>query len=166
MSLPEQPITVEFDLGQHGWGSCSLWIGDHSFVMASVSDTTDALGDLLRAALQIAVGGRRASCSFDREPHEWRLLLQRNWDHAADRDVFTVNVREFESIYAEQPDEAGLEAFTVQCDPEAFVMAIQNAAERVLTDHGHDGYAKLWSEKFPDRAFSALQAALRLPPEH
>lgn len=72
-----EPVSVAYRLGQHGWSSFTLTIGDASIEVGPFGYCTDALGDLVRAALVIAVFGERAEATFDGEPREWRLIVER-----------------------------------------------------------------------------------------
>jgi hypothetical protein len=66
-------VAIDYQLGQHGWSQFRLTVGDASTVVGDFGYCTDALGDLVRAALLVATSGARAEVSFDGEPTEWRL---------------------------------------------------------------------------------------------
>jgi hypothetical protein len=75
-----EKVCIQYELGQHGWSSFRLIIGVASIVVGPFGYCTDALGDLVRAALMIATSGVRAEVSFDAEPMEWRLIAGPYWD--------------------------------------------------------------------------------------
>jgi hypothetical protein len=74
------PVSIAFRLTGHGWARFTLRIGHAAIEVGAFGYCTDALGDLVRAALMIATSGRYAEASFDGEPREWRLL--NCWSHS------------------------------------------------------------------------------------
>ncbi len=159
-------VRFSFDVGQHGWASFELAMGPKSIELDSLSYCTDVLGDLVRLALAIATGASRASTSFDSEPAERRLIVQRDWSDGRVGGV-TVRILEFPDIYTPQPDEAGAELFSGYCQPDALARAISVAAEGVLARYGEEGYRDAWTgtDPFPRRALEALHTALAAPQE-
>jgi hypothetical protein len=139
-----QKVCIQYELGQHGWSSFRLNIGAASVVVGPFGYCTDALGDLVRAALMIATSGSRAEISFDAEPMEWRLIAgtQSSWTD------FHVRVLTF--------------PYALECSAESFVRAVLGAAQAVWDEYGSDGYDKAWGGPcgFPLRALHALKAAI------
>ncbi len=70
------PVSVDYQIEQHGWASFTLTVDDLRVKVGAFGYCTDALGDLIRAALMVATNGSFASVSFDAEPKEWRVLLE------------------------------------------------------------------------------------------
>ncbi len=70
-------VSIAYNLGEHGWSSFTLTIGAQSIEVGPFGYCTDALGDLVRAALTIATSGGRAEAAFDGEPREWLLIIER-----------------------------------------------------------------------------------------
>src|SRR6516165_8037456 len=80
-TLADQGVHIDFHFRGVGWADIHLRVHDKETTINGISYTTDALGDLLRAALMTATGAWTASASFDGEPYESRLvLLCGNWD--------------------------------------------------------------------------------------
>ena len=79
-------LAIEYQLGQHGWSQFRLTVGDASTVVGEFGYCTDALGDLVRAALLVATSGTRAEVSFDGAPTEWRLIVTAEFTEAANFD--------------------------------------------------------------------------------
>jgi hypothetical protein len=156
----DQAVVVRFDLGTHGWATCLLKIDDAELLMDGISYTTDALGDLVRAALMIASGGQQAECSFDREPAEWRLLLSRQWSGVTNEMTFHVRVLELDDFYREAPTDTATECFAAVCAPNVFARTVEQTALEVLKAHGAEKYLEDWGTPFPHKALSALTAAL------
>lgn len=154
-------VHIKYDLGQHGWSQFQLTVGANSVVVGRFGYCTDALGDLVRAALMIATSGYSAQVSFDGEPMEWRLIVapdvQSNWiGHR-------LRVLTFPSLnYPPSPESEGETEFEAPCSADSFVRAVLGAAQTIWDEHGTDGYDKVWGgpRGFPLRAVSALKAAL------
>jgi hypothetical protein len=154
-------VALSYELGEAGWASFSLKVGAKSIYVGTFGYCTDGLGDLVRAALEIATGSWRAEALFDGEPEAWRLRLQRDWSTPGVRTLM-VGVDQLDdiSLAAERP---GAELFSVSCDADAFAQAVAEGAEAVWRDHGAEGYNRLWNglnQGFPLRALTALKAAL------
>src|SRR6185312_11593743 len=105
----------------------------HQFTLEAVSYTTDALGDLIRATLEVAAGGRMGTVSFDLEPTEWRLQLLAHAPH------LTLTVHEFAAAV-----DAGRELFRAECDLDAFARAVLDAGAAVLKEVDPAGYLPWW----------------------
>lgn len=153
-------VSVSFDRAGQGWMNLAISIGDERIVLDWISYTTDVIGDVIRAALQIAAGGMGALARFDREPAEFRMLLERRWEGVPQREMFWIRVLELPEFYADAPAEAGEQRFCVNCDPSAFATAVHLAASRLLGEADAQGGLEWWGLPFPFRAFSALEAAL------
>jgi hypothetical protein len=154
-----QKVCIQYELGQHGWSSFRLNIGAASVVVGPFGYCTDALGDLVRAALMIATSGSRAEISFDAEPMEWRLIAgtQSSWTD------FHVRVLTFPyALDPPSPESEGNSLFVAECSAESFVRAVLGAAQAVWDEYGSDGYDKAWGGPcgFPLRALHALKAAI------
>jgi hypothetical protein len=153
-------VEIEFVPAGVGIADCTLRIGGARFTMGGICYTTDALGELLRAAVQIATGGFQAVCRFDCEPAEWRLLLDREWRSATNDFVWNLRVFDLDDFYSDAPLEDRREAFEGKCDGEEFATAIARMASAVLSAMGPEGYEEWWCQPFPFRASAALGAAL------
>jgi hypothetical protein len=153
-------VSVSLDPAGQGWINLTLSVGDDSFVMEWLNDTTDVVGNLVRATVQIATGGYDAQVRFDREPNELRMLLEWRWEGPPGQNVFRIRVLEFPDYYSDSPPEAGEERFCVACDLVKFASGVRLAAARLLADADADGHLDWWGLPFPFRAFSALEAAL------
>ena len=64
-------VSIVYDLGRHGWSSFQLTVGDSVVDIGPFGYCTDALGDLVRAALMLVTSDYRVEVSFDGEPREW-----------------------------------------------------------------------------------------------
>jgi len=150
----ESVVVVGFSLHDLGWADVSLQIGPDVYTIASASYTTDALGDLVRFALMLVVGGVAAECSFDLEPTEMRLR------GVSDGVTVHLSVYGFDSIHLDRPIEAGAREFYATCRVVDLGRAVALAADAVLSQEGGTGFKARWTEDFPTRALVALKAAL------
>jgi len=151
------PVTIGFRKIGHGWADLEFRIGERAFVASGVSHTTDSLGDLLRSAILIVTGSARATIQFDREPAEWRILLNSMLDIATGRGPVQIRIWEFDDVYAARPDAEGQEVFIADCDALEFGSAVLKMANDIADDYENLG----WDKPFPLAAVHALQSALR-----
>jgi hypothetical protein len=159
-----EEVFIDYQLGQHGWSRFQLTVGTTSVVVGPFGYCSDALGDLVRAALTVATSGWRAEVSFDAEPREWRLVIGPYWDRArSDWTDFRLRVLTFPSVRLPPvPEEEGKTLFEAPCSADAFIHSVLKAAQAVWDEHGADGYDRLWGgpRRFPLRAVSALKVAM------
>jgi hypothetical protein len=151
-----EKVCIQYELGQNGWSRLQLHIGTASVVVGPFGYCTDALGDLIRAALMIATSGVGGEVIFDGEPTQWRLVIGPYWN-PSQPGWTDFSLRVFMANPASQEPE-----FEAQCSPYSFVQAVLRVAQTVWDEHGIDGYDKAWGGPcgFPLRAFTALKAAL------
>jgi hypothetical protein len=154
-------VYIDYQLGKNGWSRFQLSVGTDSIAIGPFGYCTDALGDLVRAALVIATSGLTAEVSFDAEPMEWRLIAG-PYPALPDWADFSLRVLTFPDANGPAlPQADGNKLFEAQCTPESFVRAVLKAAEAVWDEYGADGYDRVWGGPcgFPLRALTALKAA-------
>lgn len=157
------PVSVDYQIEQHGWASFTLTVDDLRVEVGAFGYCTDALGDLIRAALMVATDGSFASVSFDAEPKEWRVLLGTKGSWSTPPDPIPLRVKTFPDAGACLPESEGVTVFEAEVHRNEFARAILAAAQKVLEHHGADGYAKAWNftfDRYPLRALRALETAL------
>ena len=149
-----EAVSIDYDLGKHGWSRFKLSVGSASVTVGPFGYCSDALGDLVRAALMIGTYGFEAEVSFDGEPREWRLMAGAYFDPAWS------NWTDFRLRVLDQ----GTKVFEAECSAEAFVRAVLNVAQGILDEYGIDGYDEVWGgpRGFPLRALSALKTAVSI----
>lgn len=155
-------VRIDYQLGKHGWSRFQLSVGAASVDVGPFGYCTDALGDLVRAALMIATSGLRAEVCFDAEPMEWRLIVGA-YPASSGWTDFSLRVMTFQ--YASDPplpETEGQKLFEARCSAEGFVHAVLRASEAVWDKYGVSGYDKDWGGPcgFPVRALTALKAAI------
>ena len=158
--MSSEEVRIDYKHGQYGWSEFRLNVEAASVVVGPFSYCSDALGDLVRAALTIATSGCRAEVSFDGEPMEWRLAAAPHWDEARSRH-FCLRVLTFPSANLPPNPEAERDkVFEAQCSEDSFVRAVLKAAQSVWDEYGT--VDRLWGgpSGFPVRALSALKTAL------
>jgi hypothetical protein len=153
-------VTIDLRPTGEGWLDIDFRIGNARITLGGESDTTDIVGDLLRAALMLATGAWTARASFDGQPVERRLIAGAVWDEETKSwrdggDGFYVRIFEFPNIYSRLPDEKGSILFDAPCAQRDFVMAVLQGCKRFMVEHGRFG-----SNESPLRAVRALETAL------
>jgi hypothetical protein len=164
---PPEPVSITYSLAQHGWASMIVRVGDSDVDVGSFGYLTDALGDLVRAAVAIATGAISAQMIVNGEPMLWGLAIHDGWQSTRRPQAYRFSIR------VSHGDEASPSPVLSWSDKlvegyvaaDAFAMAVSKAAHEVLIEHGEAGYLARWREHpFPMRALVALDAALVTPP--
>jgi hypothetical protein len=150
-------VSIAYDLGQHGWSSFQLTIGDEAMDIGPFGYCSDALGDLVRAALLAATSGYRAEVCFDGEPQEWRLIVDEGW-----KPELRLRVLTFEDSFIERPEADGDLAIEGHVAADDFARAVQTVAQGIWETYGGAGYNEAWIGRrgFPLRGLKALDTAL------
>jgi hypothetical protein len=125
------------------FGRCRL-IVDGSEHEIDFSDTTDAVGDLLRAMTTVVSGGACASCRFDREPGAWIWRFDR-------RKVGEVQI----SVRDAASDQL---RFQAAVGMDAIGRALLGEVDRLSLNT--EDYEGVFAQPFPKRAVAALRGAL------
>ena len=146
-------VVFGLDAGDTGWVAFSLRVGSDEFTY-DVSDLTDALGDLLRATLQIVCGGRTAEAVFELEPGDFFIRLERQ--AVAGRSVIGIRI-------CEERGSGEVELFRAEAGSDLFAEAVLRAANSILAAGGEEAFAERWDFAFPSRALAALESALAVP---
>lgn len=150
-------VSVTYHLGQHGWSSLKLTVGDKMLDIGPFGYCTDALGDLIRAALMLATSDFGAEVSFDGEPREWQLIIDEGW-----KPEFRLRVLTFDDIISKRPEADGQLMIEGHVTADDFARAVQKVAQDIWDTNGAAGYNEAWDGQrgFPLRALKALDAAL------
>ena len=125
--MSDNEVSITFKIVDTGSAECDLRLGLLGYSLKGLSYTADALGDLVRLALMIACGAETATARFDHEPAESRLWAS----NLGGRDGLFLKVLKFDSIYANEPDQAGMICFSAECDASVFATAVLEAGKRV-----------------------------------
>ncbi len=135
-----------------------LTVGGNAINVGPVGYCTDALGDLVRAALMLATFDFRVEVCFDGEPREWRLVVDEGW-----KADLRLRVLIFDrGIPAKLPEEQGQLIVEGRVTADDFARAVQKLAQEIWDAHGASGYDEAWMGQrgFPLRGLKALDAAL------
>ncbi len=142
---------IDYRLVGTGWSTCSIEL-DAVRVTVSGSYLSDCLAALADAALLLLRGASEARCSFDEEPGEYRWILQHEGTHVR------IRILAFPELWGELPDDKGQLILDGKCELPSFAAAMRDALQRVLDEHGLDGYRAMWVEHdFPSAQLSALR---------
>lgn len=161
------PVTIDYNLERHGWASLEISLDGTRNEIGSFGYCTDALGDLVRAALAMAVDTPRAKVVLDGEPHLWALTIQDGWQSTRIPRAFRFSIRSNSGdSFDDQSSPYSWPKVLTECfvTADAFATAVSVAAHQVLNEHGEEGYLARWVRfRFPTRALVALDAALATP---
>jgi hypothetical protein len=149
------PLAIDYKLTGTGWAECSISNGEQSCTVTA-SYLSDALGNLVLAAVALLRQFNALSFSFDEEPGEYR------WVFTPTRvNEFELKILDFDDRYSEKPDSEGRLLFRTVCIPEIFANAVHQAAQKVLEQHGEAGYLTMWNEyPFPSERVNELSQLL------
>lgn len=146
-------LHIAYRLVGTGWSECYVQDDSGNECTVSASYLSDALGNLVLAALVIGSQFSKASFSFDEEPGEYRWIIERT-----DANLVRINNLSFEELWGGKPDEAGELLFTSECRPIVFSEAVLRAATDLLEKIGEKGYSEQWAEHpFPVRQLTLLR---------
>lgn len=145
-------LSIDYRLVGTGWSRCSIAL-DGKRIEITGSYLSDCLGGLADAAL-LLLKGESERCSFDEEPGEYRLIFE-----LTDGRV-RLRILEFEELWGNASDDEGKVLMDAMCSLSTFVFAVRDALQRVVNEHGVDGYKARWVEhEFPAAQLRALQVA-------
>jgi hypothetical protein len=118
----------------------------------------------------IATSGHRAEVSFDGEPVETRLVInKKEWKSQPPPEQFHLRLLTFSHFADFQlrlPEQDGIVIFEADIFADAFAEAVRIAAQAIWDQHGAEGYNKAWLpilNGFPLRGLRALTLALATP---
>ncbi|MDR2213252.1 MAG: hypothetical protein LBE21_06475 [Pseudomonadales bacterium] len=144
-------LTIDYRLLDAGWAECTVQTANASQEL-SASDLSDALRNLVLAAVAILAGLRSVATSFDEEPGEYRWVLE----YTGGLEI-SLKILLFNELWGNKPDSEGEILIQTTCHLLEFAEAVANAASRVLEKYGIQGYAEKWPEhEFPSRELNLL----------
>lgn len=159
--MTEMPM-VHLDLhdGESGGFDLRIEVGGAICAIGSCGDVSDTVGGFARAGLMIASGGWHASWSFEDEPAETRVVLDRYFDPKKWRIFLKIRVLGFPDFFDHLPDRDGSPLFEADCDPDDFAREVLRNMEQLLNELGPE---RRWkgTNAFPLRALEALRSAMK-----
>jgi hypothetical protein len=145
-----------YDLIGTGWAKARIAQGD-DWAVLTASYISDALGNLLGVVLALLDGADEARCAWDEEPGEYRWLLRRSGTDVA------ITVIGFPELWSEQPDSEGTVLFSAAAPLSLFATAVADGADRLLAEHGAEGYEQRWVDApFPSDLLASIRERLAL----
>ena len=145
---------IRLDIEDHGWASVVVSYGNHSFETNGVSNLTDALGDMIRAAVDLLRRADSCRFSFDGEPMETRWVLDRDAV-----DEVRLRILQFPDIYRSSASDPGVERFSAVMAADSFARAVPREADRIHFELGEADYEKRWGIAAPARQLESLRTA-------
>ena len=150
-------LIIDYRLVGTGWSTCVVQDGPAKCEL-SAPYLSDALGNLVLAAIAAVSGFMHLSFRFDLEPGEFRWVIR----HVPPNEI-EVEVLEFKGPEVGRPDSDGGSLFKTRCLPIEFAQAVHAAAQNVLDEFGEAGYAEKWAEHpFPTRQLAVLERQIVL----
>ncbi|MER6946458.1 hypothetical protein ABT294_20730 [Nonomuraea sp. NPDC000554] len=147
-------IEFAYAAPEHGWAVVSIGHEGREARM-DVSYLTDALQELLYSLVRVTQGDDMRF-SWDGEPTEYRWILTHE-DGGVRLRIFTFPYRT-----RPEPDEMGLELFTLQAEVWSLVRAVVRSVRRLLFEMGEEEYSRQWGGRaFPLRELNVLEAWLK-----
>lgn len=146
-------LNIAYKLVGTGWSECTVRDDAGSECTVTASYLSDALGNLVLAALVIASGFTSASFGFDEEPGEYRWVIEQ-----VDVNLVGINILSFPELWGGKPNEQGRLLFSTTCRPVVFAAEVLRVASSLLEEYGEDGYLAQWVEHpFPVRQLTLLR---------
>jgi hypothetical protein len=146
---------IDYNLTGTGWAECRISLGTKS-TSISASYLSDALGALANHTCQMLQGTTECSFSFDEEPGEYRWIL-----HRIDPDRLEVRILEFPELWSNAPNSEGKLIFEATCRLKDFGQAVATALNKLIEQHGEEGYHEKWGEHpFPLESHKNLKLLL------
>ena len=174
-SVPEPELVgFSFELHDAGWASLETKVGRRSFTIPAFGNMTDGLGDLVRAALQVATGESYTGVIFDEEPQRWGLALEPSGLSDANERIARLTIRDGGTAlsadgWSNRPvwrwaTKPVLEGFV---ETDTFAHAVQIVAASARARYSDAVCRERWGypgsrEGFPLRGLKALEAALAI----
>ena len=150
--------TVSYNLTGSGWSECTVVI-DEQYAKLGASYLSDAFGDLMAAMIRLVEGQPEATTSFAEEPGEYRWRFFRR-----DPDRLFIRILEFPQLWGDRPDEDGKPVLEAECRLRSFAGAVLSESQRLLEEHGLQGYLEKWVEhEFPLEKHERLRQLLCNP---
>lgn len=169
-----QRISLDFSL-EEGFATLTVRCGEQEFAIEEFGPDADGLGDLVRAALNVATGSLFATVLFDCEPRRWGLAIEPAGLSPENERVSRLTIRDGGATLSDE-GHSGLPTWdwssqVMLCGfvtTDGFAAAVRTAASKAREDFDDATYRQKWGdarslEGFPLRGLCALEAALAVP---
>ena len=148
-------MTLSYILGQAGWATVTI-SHDTQRLEMNASYLSDSLPEMTQAAICLLEGADSVRFFFEDEPGEHRCIVCRTGDSEA-----KIRILWFDDC-AGFPDERGSEVFFCTCSIARFCGEVLACLQRLLDEHGVDGYKQKWVEHdFPTERLERLRGLVR-----
>jgi hypothetical protein len=148
-------IHFNYRLSGRGWAECDIEIDDQ-IAHLTASYLSDALGDLVRAVVDILGPAPESESRFMEEPGEYRWLFTKP---SAGR--VRVRILWYDD-YPKQPDHpSDRTELDAECRLRSFAGAILAGAQQIHRQNGEKGYLELWrNHPYPTELVDRLKSLL------
>lgn len=146
-------IEVMCNLEGRGWFAIKISNGINE-VEIKASYLSDSPIDLISSIRTVLDGSRDARCSFQNEPGEYRFIFEKN------NEMISVKVLEFFKSFNKESNDMGKLIFEGTDDLYTFAKRIKRQYDRLLYNHGLDGYKNIWGYDFPASELERLNESI------
>jgi hypothetical protein len=144
-------MTLSYILGRAGWATVTISHDTHRLEMIA-SYLSDSLAEMTQSAICLLERADSVRFFFEDEPGEHRCIVTRTGDSQV-----KIRILWFDDC-ADFPDERGSEVFACTCTVARFCGEVLSCLQRLLDEHGVDGYKQKWVEHdFPMERFERLR---------
>ena len=148
-------VKITLDLTARGWLSVKLFNGLNE-VEIYASYLSDGPRELISSARTILTGFPFATCRLQAEPGEHRLIFEQNGESVQ------LKVLEFASSFSTESNNQGKLIFEGTESAGSIARQIKRQFDRLLYNHGIDGYKSLWGHEFPKDQVTQLTETFTL----
>jgi hypothetical protein len=150
-------MTLSYILHEAGWATATIEHDGRHREMR-VSYLSDAVLNMLDAAIGLVNNGREVRFNFMDEPGEHECVVTRTGPDAV--RIRVVWYKDWIGL----SDEPGEEVFACDGGATQFCERVFACCKRLLDEHGEDGYKERWIEhEFPTETFEQLSRLLYPP---
>ncbi|MDX2237564.1 MAG: GNAT family N-acetyltransferase [Hyphomonadaceae bacterium] len=154
-------VALAFSDIKYGWAKLRVSAGDCVYVVDPFSYTTFAFEDVVRMAVDVALGAPKAEVILDGEPIGWALRFEQTFNPRSGSEcAFHIDAL----ADASYQETARSLVFSAEVERDAFARAVREAMTGVEQSLGIDVFEAAWLQPYPNRAMAALDAALATKP--
>ena len=149
-----EALRLNIDIPRHGWVNVRLIVGVETLEFIASYTPTDSIGDLARAAVQLASGAPAELVVWNTESDEYifRFLA------AGKLGRFEIHYR---PSGRRNKDAVDVPVLIVEDEAVAIARAIWRSLRRLQSSISDEAYAAEWRHRFPARTVERLGGRLR-----
>lgn len=146
-------IKVMCNLEGRGWFVLRISDGINE-VDIKASYLSDSPADIISSVRTVLDGSRFARCSCQDEPGEHRFIFDKN------NEMINIRVLEFTKSFNKESNDIGNLIFEGTDNLYTFAKRIKRQYDRLLYNHGLEGYRSIWGYDFPISELARLNESI------